>query len=206
MSSIVIRKAHFSDIPYLYDICLRTGKSGESAEESFFSPYLLGDFYAVNYMLFEQDSCFVVEDLANNSITPLGYILGCCDSTSFATWMETKWLPVIRKRYPSTYIGKTQTENNLIKTVHTEYTFAQTSWNNEYPAHLHIDILPSLQGKGCGRLLLEIFSNHLIEQGVVGVHLGVSKENTSAIAFYVKMGFIILEEHEWGLIMGKKLS
>ncbi len=206
MSSIVIRKAHFSDIPYLYDICLKTGKNGKTAEDSFFNPYMLGEYYAVNYMLYEESSCFVIEDTKSNIVTPLGYIVGCCDSKHFSNWMEKTWLPILRKRYTVSYDTKTDIEKNLVNLIHKVHAFEEKDWTKLYPAHLHIDLLPQLQGMGCGKILLNTFCDYLKNENVCGVHLGVSAKNKNAIGFYERMGFTILESFDWGLLLGKILS
>ena len=58
-----------------------------------------------------------------------------------------------------------------------------------YPAHLHIDILPNAQRRGYGKKLINAFLKELIYQKVKGVHLIVSKKNINAINFYQKVGF-----------------
>jgi ribosomal protein S18 acetylase RimI-like enzyme len=63
-----------------------------------------------------------------------------------------------------------------------------------HPAHLHIDMLPRLQGRGLGRSLLDHLFAGLRSAGADAVHLGVSPENTNAIAFYERLGFDVLIE------------
>ena len=58
----------------------------------------------------------------------------------------------------------------------------------EHPAHLHIDLLPRLQGQGWGRRLLTEVLDGLAQVGAAGVHLGVDEENTGAQAFYERRG------------------
>jgi ribosomal protein S18 acetylase RimI-like enzyme len=59
----------------------------------------------------------------------------------------------------------------------------------DYPAHLHIDLLPEGQGRGGGRALMEHFLAAVRERGADGVHLYVGLANTGARAFYAKLGF-----------------
>jgi len=80
---------------------------------------------------------------------------------------------------------------------------SEQPWLTDYPAHLHIDLLPGIQGKGQGRILINTLFNELVQKGVSGLCLGVGSSNLGAIAFYRKMGFSVLEEHEWGFTMGK---
>lgn len=58
-----------------------------------------------------------------------------------------------------------------------------------YPAHLHIDILPSHQGQGWGPRLLDRLLKELQAAGVIGVHLGMVAENHRAHKFYDRLGF-----------------
>ena len=59
----------------------------------------------------------------------------------------------------------------------------------DYPAHLHIDLLPELQGLGFGRRLIDTLRAALAARGVAAVHLGMDAANTGARAFYARLGF-----------------
>jgi ribosomal protein S18 acetylase RimI-like enzyme len=58
-----------------------------------------------------------------------------------------------------------------------------------YPAHLHIDLLPAAQRRGYGRRLIDALRAALAERGVPGLHLSYDPANTSARAFYDRLGF-----------------
>jgi ribosomal protein S18 acetylase RimI-like enzyme len=60
---------------------------------------------------------------------------------------------------------------------------------DRYPAHLHIDLLPSGQRRGLGRRLMNTYLDALRERGVPGVHLTMDPANTGARAFYDRLGF-----------------
>jgi hypothetical protein len=61
MNDTIIRRAALSDLPYLYEICLKTGDAGKDASALFNDPYLMGQYYATPYLLFPAGICFVVE-------------------------------------------------------------------------------------------------------------------------------------------------
>jgi ribosomal protein S18 acetylase RimI-like enzyme len=64
---------------------------------------------------------------------------------------------------------------------------------HEYPAQLHIDLLPEAQGKGHGRALLETLIDSLRREKVSGVHLTMDPANVGARQFYARLGFEELE-------------
>lgn len=200
-SEPTIRPLHPSDAPYLYEICLKTGDAGKNAEELYNDPLMLGQFYAAPYLYYSPDCCFVA--VLNGK--PCGYILGTADSAGFYHWLEKEWLPELRKRYPLPFNGKSPVENAMAETFHRVPTSGEKDWEKDYPAHLHIDLLPELQGHGMGRKLMNVFLNNLREKGVPGVHLGVDGKNAGALAFYPKVGFSVVETLDWGAYYGQKL-
>jgi ribosomal protein S18 acetylase RimI-like enzyme len=207
-----IRQAVASDIPYLYEICLKTANSGKDASGLYYDPYLVGQYYAAPYLFYCPSLCFVVEmtDVALRCpAEPCGYIVCAADTKDFNRWMEAEWLPVLRRRYSLPYPEektRSSLEAHLVATIHKDL-FAKTLPELvDYPAHLHIDLLPSLQGAGWGRKLIETLLAALRARNVPGVYLGVDATNIGAIAFYRKIGFAVLREEDWGLILGQRLT
>lgn len=62
-------------------------------------------------------------------------------------------------------------------------------WDERWPAHLHIDLLPECRGRGVGRDLVTTWLQSLRERGVPGCHLQTTAENSAAVAFFEAMGF-----------------
>ena len=207
MEEIKIRKAALSDIPYFYEICLKTGDNGKDAAELFFDPYLIGNYFAAPYLIFPDSICFTAES-ANR---PQGYIIAAPDTAAFDKWLEEKWLPPLRERYAKPFTPemiRSDKEEWILNSIH-EKKFPADASNDKidgYPAHLHIDLLPTLQGKGMGRKLMDTLIAELGRQKVPGLHLGVSASNTGAVAFYQKLGFSVLIKEDWGFTMGIKIS
>jgi len=202
MGQITIRRAVLSDLPYLYEICLKTGDEGKDASALFSDQYLLGHYYAAPYLVYKSGICFVAE----YEYRPQGYILAVPDTASFMQWMEEQWLPPLRKRYQKPFpLSCSEKEKEIIDLIHERkfpINITEQPWLTDYPAHLHIDLLPGIQGKGQGRVLIDKLFDELARKGVSGLHLGVGSSNLDGIAFYKKTGFTVLEEHEWGLTMG----
>jgi len=203
--ALLIRPAVQSDIPYLYKICLETADSGKDATARYTDPWLVGQYYAAPYIFHDVSLCFIAEE----DLVPKGYIIGTADTAAFNRWFEDEWLPPLRRRYPvPDFIFRSEIERSLVTTLHTPVAgpgHTLKGWITQFPAHMHIDLLPDLQGKGCGRSLLETLFAALSARGSPGIHLGVSGTNTGAIGFYKKTGFTVLEEEEWGLVMGRSI-
>ena len=196
-----IRKALPQDLPYLYAIALKTAFAGLDGTEYYHDPYCVGHYYAAPYLFFESDLCFIALDENN---TPSGYIVGTSDTRAFNEWMQHDWLPVLQDQYKQVSNFSSEAEQKMIRTLLKGP--GEGIWQNMgYPAHLHIDILPHLQGKGLGKSLMEMFCSEVKKTGAHGIHLGVDGRNTRAYGFYERMGFSILEEQSWGAIFGKYL-
>jgi GNAT superfamily N-acetyltransferase len=203
---VSVRKTLPQDLPHFYDICLRTGDNGKDASAFFYDPWLLGQYYAAPYVFFPGALCFTAEDGG----IPRGYIVSVPCTPAFDEWMENVWLPPLRLRYPSPFPedrARSPYEARIASLLHLPHpSRPEPPWRAGYPAHLHIDLLPEIQGKGCGRRLMEGLCGALREASVPGVHLGVSRLNTGAVAFYGRMGFSRIEEDEGGYTMVLKLQ
>jgi ribosomal protein S18 acetylase RimI-like enzyme len=204
---MLIRPGVESDIPYLYEICLKTGDAGKDASPLFYDLHLLGQYYAAPYLFFDRHLCFIAEE----EYTPRGYILAAGDSAAFYRWLEETWLPPLRRRYPEPFPKgriKSGYEQKMIRLLHQPAGLPETvpPWFFRYPAHLHIDLLPEIQGKGWGKVLMDTLFAELERRKIPGVHLGVGAGNTAALGFYKKIGFSVLQNEAWGITMGKELS
>ncbi|MCX6018813.1 MAG: GNAT family N-acetyltransferase [Chloroflexi bacterium] len=183
MTHFEIRPYHPSDLYSLYRICLLTGDSGEDASAQYRDHELLGHLYAAPYAVLEPDLTFVL----TADGTPVGYTLGARDSQTFADRCEREWFPPLRARYPLPAVEDASPDAGRIRQIHRGHY--HHSALAEYPAHLHIDILPIGQGGGYGRRLIETLLARLRKIGVPAVHLGVSPTNHRAIGFYEHVGF-----------------
>lgn len=197
-----IRQALPQDLPYMYSIALQTAFAGLDGTPYFHDQWCVGHYYAAPYFFYEPDVCFIALD-ENSRVS--GYIVGTSDTRAFNTWMQQSWLPVLQEQYSQVKEFKSEAEQSLIKTLLKGP--GEGLWQNlGYPAHLHIDILGHLQGKGIGKSLILNFFEAVKEKGAGGVHLGVDGRNTRACGFYERMGFEILEQQAWGSLFGRKLS
>ncbi|PKF63106.1 GNAT family N-acetyltransferase [Psychromonas sp. psych-6C06] len=197
--SFEIRPYHPDDLDALYRICLQTGDSGKDATDLVEDTKLLGHYYMAPYVNFEPEICFVV--VHNQALC--GYIIGCKSSSSFALKCEKSWFPDLRLQYISPETSDLSYDARLKRLIHIGYQ-PRVEYV-DYPAHLHINLLPATQGHGIGRKLITTFLKHLKALQISGVHLEVSRSNASAISFYEKLGFTAICEFEHSIGYGIKL-
>ncbi|NLS09753.1 GNAT family N-acetyltransferase [Nesterenkonia sp. MY13] len=200
--SIHIDHYRQEDHRQLYEICLRTGDSGEDATGIYQDPDLLGHLYLGAYL---QHSPELARVLRSPEGLAVGYCVGVADTTAFERWCEQHWWPQLRRRYPLPVQEDESADARLIRKIHNPPRTTQP-WLAEHPAHLHIDLLPEAQGGGNGAKLLRSVLAALTEAGAAGVHLGVGARNVRAIGFYEHMGLRTLEHLPWGLTMGTRLT
>ncbi len=197
---IEIRPYKPSDLDSLYTICLKTGDSGKDASRKYKDPKLLGHLYVAPYAVIEPELVFI----ATLNGTPSGYILGTKNSKLFRVISESEWFPNLRAQYPLPSDDDISADAIIIKRIHEGYILKKEL--TDYPAHLHVDLLPSTQGKGIGRKIMQVFIDKLKELNVPALHLEVGKKNLAAVGFYKKMGFHEIVEYEYSIAFGMKLN
>jgi ribosomal protein S18 acetylase RimI-like enzyme len=195
-----IRRYRPVDEQALYDICLRTGDHGEDATGLFADPLLLGHVYVGPYIALAPELAFVAVDEGGVA----GYVLGVTDTRPFEKACQREWWPALRASYPREAFPPESPDGRVVRLLH-EPPEADEDVVERYPAHLHIDLLPRLQGRGYGRRLLETLFDALRAAGAAGVHLGVSRRNERAMAFYAHLGFTEVRRHPHSLVLAQNL-
>jgi ribosomal protein S18 acetylase RimI-like enzyme len=191
MPNAAIRPYRADDLDDLYRICLQTGDSGEDATSQFADPRILGHIFAAPYGMFEPSLAFVAED----ELGVGGYILGALDTRAFEKRLETDWWPALRERYPAPPselpLDEWTPDQRAAGMIHRPWTVSG-DLVQEYPSHLHIDLVPRLQSQGLGRQLINTLLAALREQGSAGVHFFVTPANERAAGFYRHHGFTVI--------------
>ena len=190
MAEAEIRPYRPSDLGALYRIALLTGDSGADASAMYRDPDLVGHIYAAPYGLLSPETAFVVED--GDGVC--GYIVGALDTRAFEARLEADWWPALRGRLPEPS-GPPEAwtpDQRLIHLIHHPARVPRRL-NEPYPSHLHINLLPRLQGQGMGKRLMDRWLATVRKMGSRGAHLGVSGANARAIRFYQAYGLTELE-------------
>jgi ribosomal protein S18 acetylase RimI-like enzyme len=189
----VIRGYRPDDLDDLYRICLETGASGQDATSLYSDPRLIGHVFAAPYGLFEPALAFVAEDEAGVG----GYVLGALDSRAFQERLEAEWWPPLRARYADPAadgipVDEWTTDQRMAHSIHRPES-KSAELLERYPSHLHLDLLPRLQGQGEGRRLIGTLLDALRARGSCGVHFVVGGKNQRAVGFYRHLGLPELE-------------
>ena len=176
---MTIRAATRADERQIARICLVTGADGGDATGLFTDDAVLADVFAVPYL--HGPGCVaLVWDVEG---TARGYVLAATDTAAFQAWFSNEWWPSRRHRE-----ARTPGDAWLLPSA-ADPRRCLNAAVADYPAHLHIDLMPDQQGRGAGRRLIEAMCEALRGAGVPGVHLVASAANTGALAFYPRVGF-----------------
>jgi ribosomal protein S18 acetylase RimI-like enzyme len=189
----VIRPYRETDHAAVYDVCVRTADAGGDARGKYSTDDLMPDLFAGPYIYLEPEFAFVLDD-GNRAV---GYVIGTPDTAAFARAYRERWIPRLDGRYPAPPDPPASREEEMIALHYRPERLVRPGLD-EYPAHLHIDLLPPFQGAGHGRALMETFYAAAARAGAAGVHVTVATANTRALGFYDRLGFRRLEITEPG--------
>jgi ribosomal protein S18 acetylase RimI-like enzyme len=179
----VIRRYEPADRAAVYDVCVRTADAGGDARGRWSTDDLMPDLFAGPYVDLQPELAFVLDDGGQ----VVGYVIGTADTAAFARLLRTEWLPRLTARYPEPAPPRTPEDEMIALLYRPERMLVPEL--AAYPAHLHIDLLPSAQGAGHGRALIDTFRAAASRAGAPALHVGVDPDNTRALGFYARLGF-----------------
>jgi GNAT superfamily N-acetyltransferase len=182
-----IRQFQSGDLEALYGIALATGLAGGDASHLYADPRLIGHIYAAPYALLEPALALVVED--DNGVA--GFAVGTIDTTAWEQKLEELWWPPLRERYamPTEADASRWTHDQRRVFMIHRPTPAPRAVALPYPAHLHMNLLPRLQGRGIGTRLFHQWMAIADARGAKATHVAINRANTGGITFWGKMGF-----------------
>jgi GNAT superfamily N-acetyltransferase len=203
----IIRDYRPGDEQAAYDVCLKTGNHGDDGTEFYLDdPDALGRIFVGPYLKFEPGLALLLQDEEG----VCGYALGALDSRAFYEQYEREWRPALCAQFPSP--SGDPGGWNRVEAVHQVYHhpdyFCPEPYD-QYPSHLHIDLVARKHRQGFGGQMMHELMNRLRSKGSPGVHLGMSAHNDRAYRFYTKLGFQELSRQGAGddetIYMGKRL-
>lgn len=196
-----IRSFRPGDEAALAEICLRTADAGADATGVLDDDRIWAEIFVLPYVARHPDLAFVVEADDGRVV---GYVVSAPDTRAFEEWFRTRWWPEHGAAWPLPDEDSTR-QDGILRYASGRRAGAEP-YGDTYPAHLHIDLLPEVQGQGWGRRLIETLVDALRARGVTGLHLVASSDNHGAIAFYPRLGFTPLASHAGAQAFGMDLG
>jgi GNAT superfamily N-acetyltransferase len=153
----------------------------------------MGHIYSAPYALLEPWLALMVEDEEGVA----GFAVGTTETTAWERKLESTWWPPLRKQYtepPQTDASRWTPDQRRIFAIH-HPTPTPSAIAVRYPAHVHMNLLPRLQGRGIGTKLFRQWLAVASVRGAKSLHVGINRANVGALAFWQKMGFddLVLE-------------
>ena len=201
MSSISILTYHPEDETDIEEITFKTGFKGEDLTGRAFcdDSKLWFLIFIAYYTWFEPQHFFVAVDSAVDKVA--GFICGTPDTCIQESQFQRHIIPrVVLRLFLYTSWRYPRSFRQILRLAH---QFSNKTIDDKdryltehYPAHMHINILPTYQSVGVGTQLFTRFEQHLLNLGVSGLHLKTTNQNIKAVPFYQKMGFTIYHESD----------
>ncbi|HEY1929932.1 MAG TPA: GNAT family N-acetyltransferase [Caulobacteraceae bacterium] len=184
---IAIRPFQAGDLRALYAVALQTGDAGQDASALHQDGDLVGHVYAAPYALLEPDLAIVAADEAGVA----GYVVGATDTDAWHDRLEREWWPDLRSRYadPSGTPYRTWSADQCRAFIihHPQPPPAEVV--RAFPAHIHLNLLPRLQGQGVGARLLAAWFDAAGQRDSGPAHVGVNHTNARGLRFWAAQGF-----------------
>lgn len=189
---VVIRPYEQRDREAVRRICFETGYMGDP-QWQWRDRRSFADLFSSYYTDAEPESALVAERAG----VVEGYLLGCLDSkgawSEDAIFKRLLWRRLIALR-PSTAAFVWCSFSDVVRDRLKGHALPAPLRDDRWPAHLHVDLLPSVRGRGVGRTLLQSWLERLRRDNVPGCHVQTLAENARAIAAFSSVGFVALGE------------
>ena len=153
-----IRGFRAGDEGDLADICVRTADAGADATGILADDRIWSEIFVLPYVARHPELAFVVESDGR----VLGYAVAAPDTAAFETWFHDDWWPVHGARFERPGAGPRDVD---VLAYADARRAGREPYAADYPAHLHIDLLPALQRDGWGRRLVGAIVDALRERG-----------------------------------------
>ena len=195
-----IRPFEPADLEACYAISLATGFEGGDASHLYRDPKMMGHIYVAPYVLLEPQLALVVED--GDGVA--GFAVGTTDTVVWEERLGREWWPTLRGSYadPAEVPPEERTPDQRRAFMIHHPAMTPSAVTREYPAHLHMNLLPRTQRRGVGSRLLGAW---LDKVDAPAVHVGVNRANTGGMQFWAARGFAALPVPGRTLWMGRAL-
>lgn len=190
MAEITLRPFRSGDLDALYAVCVGTADAGRDGRHLYPDPRAIGDIYAAPYGVLAPDLVVVAEDADGIA----GYAVGALDTRAWEDRLERAWWPAARQRHPAPDPARRANWGEAERRaafIHAP-TPIPAAVVDAFPGHMHLNLLPRLQGRGLGRALCRAWLDTARAAGIGALHIGTGPSNPRAVAFWQAMGFVPL--------------
>jgi ribosomal protein S18 acetylase RimI-like enzyme len=200
---IILRKSKTTDEHHIGKIIIACHWERPVADHE-----LLALRWIRQYLVTEPQNCYVLEHPHTQKV--IGYILCASDTIAYENEFEKTYLQKIKDRFEElkkqSFEYLEENRKLLFFRPSLDFGFDMA----DYPAHLHINILPEFQRSGCGEMLLSAYEANLRSRGIHGYHLCTGANNIKGISFYKKKSLELLhtvykDDKPATCVFGKKL-
>ena len=184
---ITIRTFNPADKSKIREICCDTAFMGEPVEAFFEDRDAFADIAISYYTDYEPQSLFVAQAEGK----AIGYLAGCKDTRRFKKIFSRKILPLaVLRMFLRGSISKKKNLRFLASMVRSflRGELRGRDCVREFPAHLHINVLPAYRRWGAGKSLIEEYVRYLKDNNVGGLHL--YSFSAAGQEFFAKLNFV----------------
>ncbi len=189
MPDVVIRSFRPEDRAAVRRICCDTADKGKPVEGFFRDREAFADLITRYYTDYAPQGTWV----AQQGQTVAGYLTGCFDTRRYWSIMVARVIPsaLIRALGRGTFL-QAQTWGVVRAGIGTFFCggFQEKVSLEDYPAHLHINLLADARGQHSGERLIEGFIEQVKTRGLKGIHLVTRSDNAGARRFFERRGFV----------------
>lgn len=170
------------DLAALYAISLATGDVGGDASDLYDDGHMIGHIYSAPYGVLAPKFCQIVEDEKGVA----GYAVGAADTYKWQELLEDKWWPHLREKYanPSYILPHNRTADQRRAYMIHHPVYVPNYVLERFPAHMHMNLLPRMQGRGLGAKLLKNMLDRMSGYNIKALHVGINRSNKRAATFW----------------------
>ena len=196
---MMIRPCQPSDEAAIRQICFDTALFGNSMRGFIDDIELITESIIGYHIRYEPESLLVAEDQG----LVAGYLSGCRDTRRFERIYARKILPRVLLRFFSQGHWRKRNAWRLVlfgMRSAPQWKALHQTVSADYPAHLHCNVKPGMQGRGIGAALMDAFIGGLTARRVSGVHLTTATD--AGKAFFARCGFQTLARRSMPSLAG----